>query len=37
VAQVRNLKKGEGAYSPAHHPDMKTPGEIKDKINGLKK
>jgi glutamate synthase domain-containing protein 2 len=37
VAQVRNLKKGEGAYSPAHHPDMKTPDEIKDKIEWIKK
>ena len=37
VAQVRNLKKGEGAYSPAHHPDMKTPHEIKDKVEWIKK
>ncbi len=37
VAQVRNLEKGEGAYSPAHHPDMKTPDEIKDKIEWIKK
>ncbi|MDP3623883.1 MAG: glutamate synthase-related protein [Methanobacteriaceae archaeon] len=37
VAQVRNLKKGEGAYSPAHHPDMETPVEIKDKIKWIKK
>lgn len=37
VAQVRNLKKGEGAYSPAHHPDMTTPDEITDKIEWIKK
>ena len=37
VAQVRNLEKGEGAYSPAHHPDMKNPHEIKDKVEWIKK
>jgi glutamate synthase domain-containing protein 2 len=37
VAQVRNLKKGEGAYSPAHHPDMTTPEEIKAKVEWIKK
>ncbi len=37
VAKVRNLKKGEGAYSPAHHPDMTTPEEIKAKVEWIKK
>ncbi len=32
IASIRGLKRGEAAYSPAHHPDMKSPDEIKDKI-----
>jgi glutamate synthase domain-containing protein 2 len=37
VAKVRGLKKGEASYSPAHHPDMTTPKEIKEKVAWLKK
>ncbi|MDP2708566.1 MAG: glutamate synthase-related protein [bacterium] len=37
VARVRGLKGGEAAYSPAHHHDMATPGQIKEKIAWLKK
>jgi glutamate synthase domain-containing protein 2 len=36
VAKLRRLKTGEDAYSPAHHPDMRTPEEIRDKIVYLK-
>ena len=35
VAQVRGLELGEAAYSPAHHPDMTSPQEIKDKVSWL--
>ena len=37
IAEVRNLEHGEAAYSPAHHPDMRTPEEIKEKISSLRK
>jgi glutamate synthase domain-containing protein 2 len=37
VAEFRGLKKGEGSYSPAHHPDMTKPYEIKDKISWMRK
>jgi Glutamate synthase domain 2 len=37
IAEVRNLKPGEAAYSPANHPDMHTPEEIKEKISSLRK
>jgi len=37
IAKVRGLKKGEAAYSPAHHPDITTPGELKEKVLWLKK
>jgi glutamate synthase domain-containing protein 2 len=36
VAKLRRLKQEEPAYSPAHHDDMKTPEEIRDKIVYLK-
>lgn len=36
VAKIRGLKGGEAAYSPAHHHDMKTPQEIKEKIAWIK-
>jgi glutamate synthase domain-containing protein 2 len=36
VARIRGLKKGEDAYSPAHHSDMITPGQIHDKVDWLK-
>lgn len=37
IARIRGLKEGEAAYSPAHHPDMRTPKEIKHKISWLRK
>jgi glutamate synthase domain-containing protein 2 len=37
IAKIRGLKTGEAAYSPAHHPDMKTQEEIKEKITWLRK
>ncbi len=36
VAKARGLKRGEAAYSPAHHPDMTTPQQIKDKVSWLR-
>jgi len=37
VAKVRGLEDGEAAYSPAHHYDMTTPAEIKEKVFWLGK
>ncbi len=37
VAEARGLKGGESAYSPAHHHDMTTTGQIKEKVQWLKK
>ncbi len=37
IAKARGLKEGEAAYSPAHHPDMKNPGQIKEKVSCLRK
>lgn len=36
VAKVRGLEDGEAAYSPAHHHDMRTPAEIKEKVSWLR-
>jgi len=36
VANLRGLKTGEPAYSPAHHHDMRTPEEIADKVKWLR-
>ena len=36
VAAMRGLKKGEDAYSPAHHPDITNPGELREKIGWLR-
>jgi methylamine---glutamate N-methyltransferase subunit C len=36
VANLRGLKTGEPAYSPAHHHDMKTPDEIAKKVEWLR-
>jgi len=36
VARIRGVKEGEGAYSPAHHPDIKSPEDLKDKIEWLR-
>ena len=37
IAEIRGLKRGESAYSPAHHPDMKNIEEIKEKVLYLRK
>lgn len=37
IAEIRGLKKGEAAYSPANHFDMKSPEEIKEKVFELRK
>lgn len=37
IAEMRGLKRGEAAYSPAHHPDMRNPDEIKEKVSYLRK
>lgn len=36
IAEIRGIKQGESAYSPASHFDMNNPEEIKDKVNELK-
>ncbi|HEY0196443.1 MAG TPA: FMN-binding glutamate synthase family protein, partial [Methanobacterium sp.] len=36
VARIRGLKPGEGAYSPAHHEDITTGQDVKDKISWLR-
>lgn len=36
IAEIRGLKKGVDAYSPAHHPDMKTKEQIAEKVSWLK-
>ncbi len=36
IAEIRGLKSGEAAYSPAHHPDMKNQQEIKEKVSYLR-
>lgn len=36
IAQIRGLKPGESAYSPAHHQDMTDPEEIKNKVSWLR-
>ncbi|MDD1775221.1 MAG: DUF2769 domain-containing protein, partial [Methanobacterium sp.] len=36
VARVRNLKPGEGSYSPAHHKDMKNIRDIEEKVIWLR-
>lgn len=37
IAEIRGIKRGEAAYSPASHFDMKNPEEIKEKVEKLKK
>ncbi|MFA5012945.1 MAG: glutamate synthase-related protein [Candidatus Paceibacterota bacterium] len=37
IAAARGLKAGEASYSPAHHPDMANPKQIKEKVSWLKK
>jgi len=36
VARIRGVKEGEGAYSPAHHPDIESLEDLKDKIQWLR-
>ncbi len=36
VAKTRGLKEGEAAYSPAHHNDMVSPEQIKEKVSWLR-
>jgi glutamate synthase domain-containing protein 2 len=36
IARIRDLKEGEAAYSPAHHPDMRNASEIREKVAWLK-
>lgn len=37
IARVRGLKEGEAAYSPAHHPDINSPQQVKEKVDWLRK
>jgi glutamate synthase domain-containing protein 2 len=36
VARIRDLEPGEGSYSPAHHQDINTAQDIKDKVTWLR-
>jgi glutamate synthase domain-containing protein 2 len=36
IAHIRGLQSGEDAYSPAHHVDMTTPEQIRNKVEWLK-
>ncbi len=36
IAKIRGLKIGEAAYSPAHHADITTPQELKEKVSWLR-
>ncbi|MBZ2165741.1 glutamate synthase-related protein [Methanobacterium spitsbergense] len=37
IAEKRGLEKGEASYSPAHHPDILNPDDLKNKVSWLKK
>ena len=37
VASIRGLKTGEAAYSPAHHPDIKSAEDVAEKVSWLRK
>lgn len=37
IAEIRGIKRGEAAYSPANHFDMKNEEEIRDKVNELRR
>lgn len=37
IAKVRGILGREASYSPAHHPDMTNPEEIKEKVSWLRK
>lgn len=36
IARIRGLESGEAAYSPAHHADITTPQELKEKVRWLR-
>ena len=36
IAELTNLKKGSDAFSPAHHPDIKNEGALREKIKWLR-
>lgn len=36
VARVRGLEEGEGSYSPAHHPDIRDPEKLAEKVSWLR-
>jgi glutamate synthase domain-containing protein 2 len=36
IAKIRGLKSGEAAYSPAHHTDITTSQELKEKVSWLR-
>lgn len=36
IADKRGLKPGQPAYSPAHHPDILGPGDLKNKVSWLR-
>ncbi|MDD1708416.1 MAG: DUF2769 domain-containing protein [Methanoregulaceae archaeon] len=36
IAGIRGLQKGEDAYSPARHPDIRNPDDLKRKIDWLR-
>lgn len=36
IAGIRGLQKGEDAYSPAHHPDIRNPDDLKKKVDWLR-
>jgi len=36
IARIRGLKKGEDAYSPAHHPDILDSGDLVRKVDWLR-
>ena len=36
IARIRGLRDGDAAYSPAHHPDMTSLGEIREKVAWLR-
>jgi glutamate synthase domain-containing protein 2 len=37
VAKMRGLKSGEASNSPAHHPDILNPKDLKEKVSWLRK
>ncbi|GAB4306266.1 MAG: glutamate synthase-related protein [Methanobacteriaceae archaeon] len=37
IAEIRGLELGEPAYSPAHHPDILNPSDLKQKVVEMRK